>query len=292
MDNNTIFALVNVVIVCIVLVLSPIKHARKPAHGGTVYHSVQHAFVCDVGFVLADNTADGGCRCRIVRIDKPLAGGGSVDWTAERVKACQTAQITGGTDGLAVVAAAQGDKQIIGGKAALAVDIPIAAAFFGHSVNTHEICVGLACGQLCRHAVDAGIGICRIQPIINLCNKGGCCFFVADQRFFAAAARDSAVVGARDAAHKAVTRRDDTARAVAALGGNIAVGDFVIVAARNAAHMAGTGELFVCGLGRGDVADTADLQFDVFDLTAGDCAVVQTCNAAHRAAGAARTDGD
>ena len=58
MDNNTIFALVNVVIVCIVLVLRPIKHARKPAHSGTVYHSVQHAFVCDVGFVLADNTAD------------------------------------------------------------------------------------------------------------------------------------------------------------------------------------------------------------------------------------------
>ena len=56
--------------------------------------------------------------------------------------------------------------------------------------------------------------------------------------------------------------------------------------------MAGTGELFVCGLGRGDVADTADLQFDVFDLTAGDCAVVQTGNAAHRAAGAACTDGD
>ena len=292
MDNNTIFPLVNVVIVCIVLVLRLIKHARKPAHGGTVYHSVQHAFVCDVGFVLADNTADGGCRCRIVRIDKPLAGGGSVDCTAERVKACQTAQITGGTDGLAVVAAAQGDKQIIGGKTALTIDIPIAAAFFGHSVNTHEICVGLACGQLCRHAVDAGIGICRIQPIINLCNKGGWCFFVADQRFFAAAALDSAVVGARDTAHKAVTRRDDAALAVAALGGDIAVGDFVIVAARNAAHMAGTGELFVCGLGRGDVADTADLQFDVFDLTAGDCAVVQTGNAAHRAAGAARTDGD
>ena len=292
MDNNTIFALVNVVIVCIVLVLSPIKHARKPAHGGTVYHSVQHAFVCDVGFVLADNTADGGCRCRIVRIDKPLAGGGSVDCTAERVKACQTAQITGGTDGLAVVAAAQGDKQIIGGKAALAVDIPIAAAFFGHSVNTHEICVGLACGQLCRHAVDAGIGICRIQPFFNLCNKGEFCCVVADQRFFAAAARDSAVVGARDAAHKAVTRRDDAARAVAALGGDIAVDDFGIVAARNAAHMAGTGELFVCGLGRGDVADTADLQFDVFDFTAGDCAVVQTGNAAHRAAGAACTDGD
>ena len=56
--------------------------------------------------------------------------------------------------------------------------------------------------------------------------------------------------------------------------------------------MAGTGELFVCGLGRGDVADTADLQFDVFDLTAGDCAVVQTGNAAHRAAGAACTGGD
>ena len=56
--------------------------------------------------------------------------------------------------------------------------------------------------------------------------------------------------------------------------------------------MAGTGELFVCGLGRGDVADTADLQFDVFDLTAGDCAVVQTGNAAHRAAGAACTVGD
>ena len=292
MDNNTIFALVNVVIVCIVLVLRPIKHARKPAHSGTVYHSVQHAFVCDVGFVLADNTADGGCRCRIVRIDKPLAGGGSVDCTAERVKACQTAQITGGTDGLAVVAAAQGDKQIIGGKAALAIDIPIAAAFFGHSVNTHEICVGLACGQLCRHAVDAGIGICRTQPIINLRNKGEFCCVAADQRFFAAAALDSAVVGARDAAHKAVTRRDDTARAVAALGGNIAVGDFVIVAARNAAHMAGTGELFVCGLGRGDVADTADLQFDVFDLTAGDCVVVQTGNAAHRAAGAACTVGD
>ena len=288
MDNNTIFALVNVVIVCIILVI----HARKPAHGGTVYHSVQHAFVCDVGFVLADNTADGGCRCRIVRIDKPLAGGGSVDCTAERVKACQTAQITGGTDGLAVVAAAQGDKQIIGGKAALAIDIPIAAAFFGHSVNTHEICVGLACGQLCRHAVDAGIGICRVQPIINLCNKGGFCCVVADQRFFAAAARDSAVVGARDAAHKAVTRRDDAARAAAALGGDIAVDDFGIVAARNAAHMAGTGELFVCGLGRGDVADTADLQFDVFDLTAGDRAVVQTGNAAHRAAGAACTDGD
>ena len=292
MDNNTIFALVNVVIVCIILVPRLIKHARKPAHSGTVYHSVQHAFVCDVGFVLADNTADGGCRCRIVRIDKPLAGGGSVDCTAERVKACQTAQITGGTDGLAVVAAAQGDKQIIGGKTALAIDIPIAAAFFGHSVNTHEICVGRACGQLCRHAVDAGIGICRTQPIFNLCNKGGCCFFVADQRFFAAAARDSAVVGARDAAHKAVTRRDDAARAAAALGGDIAVGDFVIVAARNAAHMAGTGELFVCGLGRGDVADTADLQFDVFDLTAGDCAVVQTGNAAHRAAGAACTVGD
>ena len=293
MDNNTIFALVNVVIVCIVLVLSPIKHARKPAHGGTVYHSVQHAFVCDVGFVLADNTADGGCRCRIVRIDKPLAGGGSVDCTAERVKACQTAKITGGTDGLAVVAAAQGDKQIIGFQTALAVDMPIAVAFFGHSVNAHKTRVGRACGQLCRHAVDAGIGICRIQPIINLCNKGGCCFSVADQRFFAAAARDSAVVGASDAAHKAVTRRDDAARAAAAaLGGDIAVDDFVIVAARNAAHMAGTGELFVCGLGRGDVADTADLQFDVFDLTAGDCAVVQTGNAAHRAAGAACTDGD
>ena len=56
--------------------------------------------------------------------------------------------------------------------------------------------------------------------------------------------------------------------------------------------MAGTGELFVCGLGRGDVADTADLQFDVFDLTASDFAVVQTGNAAHRAAGAACTVGD
>ena len=290
MDNNTIFALVNVVIVCIVLVLSPIKHARKPAHGGTVYHSVQHAFVCDVGFVLADNTADGGCRCRIVRIDKPLAGGGSVDCTAERVKACQTAQITGGTDGLAVVAAAQGDKQIIGGKTCVVVNVRV--ALVRHSVNALETRVGLACGQLCRHAVDAGIGIFRTQPIFNLCNKGGCCFFVADQRFFAAAALDSAVVGARDAAHKAVTRRDDAARAVAALGGDIAVGDFVIVAARNAAHMAGTGELFVCGLGRGDVADTADLQFDVFDLTALDCAVVQTGNASHRAAGAACTDGD
>ena len=291
MDNNTIFPLVNVVIVCIVLVLSPIKHARKPAHSGTVYHSVQHAFVCDVGFVLADNTADGGCRCRIVRIDKPLAGGGSVDCTTERVKACQTAQITGGTDGLAVVAAAQGDKQIIGGKTCVAVNVRVAIA--RHSVNALEARVGLACGQLCRHAVDAGIGICRTQPIFNLCNKGGCCFFVADQRFFAAAARDSAVVGARDAAHKAVTRRDDAARiAAAAHGGDIAVDDFVIVAARNAAHMAGTGELFVCGLGRGDVADTADLQFDVFDLTALDCAVVQTGNAAHRAAGAACTDGD
>ena len=288
MDNHTAADLVNIVIVCIILVL----HARKPAHSGTVYHSVQHAFVCDVGFVLADNTADGGCRCRIVRIDKPLAGGGSVDCTAERVKACQTAQITGGTDGLAVVAAAQGDKQIIGGKAALVIDIPIAAAFFGHSVNTHEICIGLACGQLCRHAVDAGIGIFRTQPFFNLCNKGECCCVAADQRFFAAAALDSAVVGARDAAHKAVTRRDDAARAVAAHGGDIAVGDFGIVAARNAAHMAGTGELFVCGLGRGDVADTADLQFDVFDLTAGDRAVVQTGNAAHRAAGAACTDGD
>ena len=290
MDNNTIFALVNVVIVCIVLVLRPIKHARKPAHSGTVYHSVQHAFVCDVGFVLADNTADGGCRCRIVRIDKPLAGGGSVDCTAERVKACQTAQITGGTDGLAVAAAAQGDKQIIGGKACVVVNVRV--ALVRHSVNALEARVGLACGQLCRHAVDAGIGICRIQPIINLCNKGGCCFFVADQRFFAAAARDSAVVGASDAAHKAVTRRDDAARAAAALGGDIAVDDFGIVAARNAAHMAGTGELFVCGLGRGDVADTADLQFDVFDLTAGDFAVVQTGNAAHRAAGAACTVGD
>ena len=163
---------------------------------------------------------------------------------------------------------------------------------YRHSVNTHEICVGLACGQLCRHAVDAGIDICRTQPIFNLCNKG--CFFcvVADQRLFAAAARDSAVVGASDTAHKAVTRRDDAARAAAALGGDIAVDDFGIVAARNAAHMAGTGELFVCGLGRGDVADTADLQFDVFDLTAGDFAVVQTGNAAHRAAGAACTDGD
>ena len=288
MDNNTAAALVNVFIVCIILVI----HARKPAHSGTVYHSVQHAFACDVGFVLADNTADGGCRCRIVRIDKPLAGGGSVDCTVERVKACQTAQITGGTDGLAVVAAAQGDKQIIGGKTALVIDIPIATAFFGHSVNTLEARVGRACGQLCRHAVDAGIGICRTQPIFNLCNKGGCCFFVADQRFFAAAALDSAVVGARNAAHKAVTRRDDAARAAAALGGDIAVGDFGIVAARNAAHMAGTGELFVCGLGRGDVADTADLQFDVFDLTAGDFAVVQTGNAAHRAAGAACTVGD
>ena len=290
MDNNTIFPLVNVVIVCIVLVLRPIKHARKPAHGGTVYHSVQHAFVCDVGFVLADNTADGGCRCRIVRIDKPLAGGGSVDCTAERVKACQTAQITGGTDGLAVVAAAQGDKQIIGGKTCVVVNVRV--ALVRHSVNALEARVGLACGQLCRHAVDAGIGICRIQPIINLCNKGELCCVVADQRFFAAAARDSAVVGARDAAHKAVTRRDDAARAAAALGGDIAVGDFGIVAARNAAHMAGTGELFVCGLGHGDVADTADLQFDVFDLTAGDCVVVQTGNAAHRAAGAACTDGD
>ena len=290
MDNNTIFPLVNVVIVCIVLVLRPIKHARKPAHSGTVYHSVQHAFACDVGFVLADNTADGGCRCRIVRIDKPLAGGGSANCTAERVKACQTAQITGGTDGLAVVAAAQGDKQIIGGKTALAVDVPI--ALYRHSVNALETRVGLACGQLCRHAVDAGIGICRTQPIINLCNKGEFCCVAADQRFFAAAALDSAVVGACDAAHKAVTRRDDAALAVAALGGDIAVGDFGIVAARNAAHMAGTGELFVCGLGRGDVADTADLQFDVFDLTAGDRAVVQTGNAAHRAAGAACTGGD
>ena len=295
MDNYTAAVLVNVVIVCIVFILisNPcprFKHARKPAHGGTVYHSVQHAFVCDVGFVLADNTADGGCRCRIVRIDKPLAGGRSVDCTAERVKACQTAQITGGTDGLALVAAAQGDKQIIGGKTALTIDVPI--ALYRHSVNTHEICVGLACGQLCRHAVDAGIDICRTQPIFNLCNKG--CFFcvVADQRLFAAAARDSAVVGASDTAHKAVTRRDDAARAAAALGGDIAVDDFGIVAARNAAHMAGTGELFVCGLGRGDVADTADLQFDVFDLTAGDFAVVQTGNAAHRAAGAACTDGD
>ena len=290
MDNYTAAVLENVFIVCIVLVLRPIKHARKPAHSGTVYHSVQHAFVCDVGFVLADNTADGGCRCRIVRIDKPLAGGGSVDCTAERVKACQTAQITGGTDGLAVVAAAQGDKQIIGGKTCVVVNVRV--ALVRHSVNALETRVGLACGQLCRHAVDAGIGIFRTQPIFNLCNKGGCCFFVADQRFFAAAALDSAVVGARDAAHKAVTRRDDAARAVAALGGDIAVGDFVIVAARNAAHMAGTGELFVCGLGRGDVADTADLQFDVFDLTAGDCVVVQTGNAAHRAAGAACTGGD
>ena len=291
MDNNTIFPLVNVVIVCIVLVLRLIKHARKPAHGGTVYHSVQHAFVCDVGFVLADNTADGGCRCRIVRIDKPLAGGGSVDCTAERVKACQTAQITGGTDGLAVVAAAQGDKQIIGGKTCVVVNVRV--ALVRHSVNALEVRVGLACGQLCRHAVDAGIGICRTQPFFNLCNKGGFFCVVADQRFFAAAALDSAVVGARDAAHKAVTRRDDAARAaVAALGGDIAVGDFVIVAARNAAHMAGTGELFVCGLGRGDVADTADLQFDVFDLTVVDFAVVQTGNAAHRAAGTARTDGD
>ena len=290
MDNNTIFPLVNVVIVCIILVLSPIKHARKPAHGGTVYHSVQHAFVCDVGFVLANNTADGGCRCRIVRIDKPLAGGGSVDCTAERVKACQTAQITGGTDGLAVVAAAQGDKQIIGGKTCVVVNVRV--ALVRHSVNALEARVGLACGQLCRHAVDVGIGIFRTQPFFNLCNKGKFCCVVADQRFFAAAARDSAVVGARDAAHKAVTRRDDAARVAAALGGDIALGDFGIVAARNAAHMAGTGELFVCGLGRGDVADTADLQFDVFDLTAGDCAVVQTGNAAHRAAGAARTDGD
>ena len=82
---------------------------------------------------------------------------------AERVKACQTAQITGGTDGLALVAAAQGDKQIIGGKTALTIDVPI--ALYRHSVNTHEICVGLACGQLCRHAVDAGIDICRTQPI-------------------------------------------------------------------------------------------------------------------------------
>ena len=290
MDNNTIFALVNVVIVCIILVLSPIKHARKPAHGGTVYHSVQHAFVCDVGFVLADNTADGGCRCRIVRIDKPLAGGGSANCTAERVKACQTAQITGGTDGLAVVAAAQGDKQIIGGKTCVVVNVRV--ALVRHSVNALEARVGLACGQLCRHAVDAGIGICRTQPIFNLCNKGGFFCVVADQRFFAAAARDSAVVGASDAAHKAVTRRDDAARIAVALGGDIAVDDFVIVAARNATHMAGTGELFVCGLGRGDVADTADLQFDVFDLTALDCAVVQTGNASHRAAGAACTDGD
>ena len=287
MDNHTAADLVNIVIVCIILVL----HARKPAHSGTVYHSVQHAFVCDVGFVLADNTADGGCRCRIVRIDKPLAGGGSVDCTAERVKACQTAQITGGTDGLAVVAAAQGDKQIIGGKTCVVVNVRV--ALVRHSVNALEVRVGLACGQLCRHAVDAGIGICRTQPFFNLCNKGEFCCVAADQRFFAAAARDSAVVGARNAAHKAVTRRDDAARAaVAALGGDIAVGDFGIVAARNAAHMAGTGELFVCGLGRGDVADTADLQFDVFDLTAGDFAVVQTGNAAHRAAGAACTDGD
>ena len=291
MDNNTIFALVNVVIVCIILVLSPIKHARKPAHGGTVYHSVQHAFVCDVGFVLADNTAYGGCRCRIVRIDKPLAGGGSANCTAERVKACQTAQITGGTDGLAVVAAAQGDKQIIGGKACVVVNVRV--ALVRHSVNALEARVGLACGQLCRHAVDAGIGIFRTQPFFNLCNKGEFCCVAADQRFFAAAARDSAVVGARDAAHKAVTRRDDAALATAAaLGGDIAVDDFGIVAARNAAHMAGTGELFVCGLGRGDVADTADLQFDVFDLTASDFAVVQTGNAAHRAAGAACTVGD
>ena len=173
----------------------------------------------------------------------------------------------------------------------MAVDVPI--ALYRHSVNALEARVGLACGQLCRHAVDAGIGICRTQPFFNLCNKGEFCCAVADQRFFAAAALDSAVVGACDAAHKAVTRRDDAARvAVAALGGNIAVDDFGIVAARNAAHMAGTGELFVCGLGRGDVADTADLQFDVFDLTAGDRAVVQTGNAAHRAAGAACTVGD
>ena len=39
-----------------------------------VFLSVKHSqqVVCDVGFVLADNTADGGCRCRIVRIDNEM----------------------------------------------------------------------------------------------------------------------------------------------------------------------------------------------------------------------------
>ena len=285
MDNNTIFALVNVVIVCIVLVLSPIKHARKPAHGGTVYHSVQHAFVCDVGFVLADNTADGGCRCRIVRIDKPLAGGGSVDCTAERVKACQTAQITGGTDGLAVVAAAQGDKQIIGGKTCVVVNVRV--ALVRHSVNALETRVGLACGQLCRHAVDAGIGIFRTQPIFNLCNKGGCCFFVADQRFFAAAARDSAVVRARDAAHKAIPCRNKAA----AVRCNVTAADdaFVCIAACNAAHVTGVLQLLVRGLGIRNVESALGLQAYVRDCAVFNQIIIDSSNAAHRAARARRT---
>ena len=285
MDNNTIFPLVNVVIVCIVLVLSPIKHARKPAHGGTVYHSVQHAFVCDVGFVLADNTADGGCRCRIVRIDKPLAGGGSVDCTTERVKACQTAQITGGTDGLAVVAAAQGDKQIIGGKTCVVVNVRV--ALVRHSVNALETRVGLACGQLCRHAVDAGIGIFRTQPIFNLCNKGGCCFFVADQRFFAAAARDSAVVRARDAAHKAIPCRNKAA----AVRCNVTAADdaFVCIAACNAAHVTGVLQLLVRGLGIRNVESALGLQAYVRDCAVFNQIIIDSSNAAHRAARARRT---
>ena len=285
MDNNTIFALVNVVIVCIVLVLRPIKHARKPAHGGTVYHSVQHAFVCDVGFVLADNTADGGCRCRIVRIDKPLTGGGSVDCTVERVKACQTAQITGGTDGLAVVAAAQGDKQIIGGKTCVVVNVRV--ALVRHSVNALETRVGLACGQLCRHAVDAGIGIFRTQPIFNLCNKGGCCFFVADQRFFAAAARDSAVVRARDAAHKAIPCRNKAA----AVRCNVTAADdaFVCIAACNAAHVTGVLQLLVRGLGIRNVESALGLQAYVRDCAVFNQIIIDSSNAAHRAARARRT---
>ena len=205
----------------------------------------------------------------------------------ERVKACQTAQITVGTGGLAVVAAAQGDKQIVSGKAALAIDIPIAAAFFGHCVNALEIRVGLAFGQLCRHAVDAGIGICRAQPLCYLCNKGGFCFFVADQRFFAAAARDSAVVRASHAAHKAIPCRNKTA----AVRCNVAAADdaVVCIAACNAAHVTGILQLLVRGLGICNVESALSLQAYVRDRAVFNQIIIDTCNTAHRAARARRT---
>ena len=271
----------------------PERPAAESTHGSAVYHSIQRTCAGHIGFVLSYDAANGGiiAGC-VIRIDEPLTAGRAADAAVQAVESGNSAQVTAGKVVHILIAAAQADKQIVSGQTRVAVNVRV--ALIRHSVNALEIhkvghianCSARPIYRVAAQRSDNCIGVSVSDPLFQLGHQIGL-------HSFAAAALDSAVVGARDAAHKAVTRRDDAARAVAAaLGGDIAVGDFDIVAARNAAHMAGTGELFVCGLGRGDVADTADLQFDVFDLTAGDCAVVQTGNAAHRAAGAACTDGD
>ena len=270
----------------------PERPAAESTHGSAVYHSIQRTCAGHIGFVLSYDAANGGiiAGC-VIRIDEPLTAGRAADAAVQAVESGNSAQVTAGKVVHILIAAAQADKQIVSGQTRVAVNVRV--ALIRHSVNALEIhkvghianCSARPIYRVAAQRSDNCIGVSVSDPLFQLGHQIGL-------HSFAAAALDSAVVGARNAAHKAVTRRDDAARAVAALGGDIAVGDFDIVAARNAAHMAGTGELFVCGLGRGDVADTADLQFDVFDLTAGDCAIVQTGNAAHRAAGAARTDGD